>query len=161
MRVLFVFAFFFGAISTYAQNDNEVLVFSFETKPSKKMTLTHDTLTNTLIYRFASSEGIELEISDQLNDTIPIFTYSYYFRGGGIQNIGLDLNYVSFSNGAYIYKIYDEYSAEGMSSLIGITVYDESIDELTNIRGLNDSRYGSLVDFRFNELIPIVEEEEE
>lgn len=124
------------------------------------MVLSIDTVRNEMIYRFGNETAAELEIKDNLNDSIPVFCYSYYFRGGGVANAGLDLNYVTFVNADYEYKIYYEYSAEENDSSVGIRVKKLSDNTTCDIKGQYKSVKGSLVaPFRWDNLIPIVDME--
>lgn len=146
--------------NSFSQEANEKTLFSFKTKSNKSMVLSLDTVKNEMIYRFGNETTTELEIKDNLNDTIPVFHYSYYFRGGGIANAGLDLNYVTFVNAGYEYKIYYEYSAEGNDSSVGIRVKNLSDNKTVDIKGQYKSVDGSLVaPFRWDNLIPIVDME--
>ena len=69
-----------------------------------------------IIYRSGRPSHIELEYPKDKVTSWQSFEYSYYLRGGGTANEGLDLNYLSFSNGDWKYIIYQEYSAETNST---------------------------------------------
>jgi hypothetical protein len=53
--------------------------------------------------------------------------------------------------------IFYEYSAEDSSAHIGIRITDLDISHDMEIEGILKSRRGSLVDFRNNSLIPVIE----
>ena len=76
--------------NTFAQNyilPNEKVVFSFITKNCKKMVLAKDKNNNYLIYRFGSTQKIELEYPKDKNMlSWSKFRFSFYLRGGGVQN---------------------------------------------------------------------------
>lgn len=155
-----IILFFLAGGNAWAQETNEKLLFSFSTEQSETLKLTLDTVNNVMIYRFGRTNMPELEIRDDLNDSIPIFTYSYYFRGGGVDNAGLDLNYVTFVNKGYKYLIYYEYSAEEDNFSIGVSVKDINKVHISNIKGIYKTVQGSLVSaFRWDELIPTVDME--
>jgi hypothetical protein len=135
--------------------ETEVVYFSFKTRNDKTMTLSHNTTTNTLIYRFSNAKAVELEITDDLNDDTPVFTYGYYHRGGGADNAGLDLNQVRFETDDFKYEIYDNWSAEDNISSIGISVTDKTTGKQTNISGVLNTRSGRLPDLWAKELIPV------
>ncbi len=144
-------------LNAWTQNANEKLLFSFVTERSKTLQLTLDTVNNIMIYRFGRKAETELEIRDDLNDSIPVFTYSFYYRGGGQSNSGLDLNYITFINGGYKYVIYSEYSAEEDDTSIGIRVTDLNEGITKDISGNYTTLIGSLDSpFRWDELIPTV-----
>jgi hypothetical protein len=85
-------------------------------------------------------------------------------RGGGADNAGLDLNYVSFTGDTHKIIIYEEYSAgdpenpeESIS--VGLQIIDLKTNKLTKIVGLEKTIQGSLIDFRDNGLINVIEGE--
>lgn len=81
------------------------------------------------------------------------FEYSFYLRGGGISNEGLDLNYLSFSNGDWQYLIYQEYSAATNSTAFGIRLICGKDNQRYDMPGIPDSASGSLVLLRDNDEI--------
>ncbi len=144
---------------SFAQTPNEKLIYSFKTKKGKLMSLTLDTVSNTMIYRYGTKNKTELEKTDNLNDDKVVFTYSFYFRGGP-SNAGLDLNYVKFTNKNFTYIIYDEYSADDDSRDVGIRLKNNTNNKEYTIKALPKSIKGDLSFFRDEEIIPIEEEEE-
>ena len=153
MRTLTI-AFLFSITSFFAPKKD--VLFSFKTEKGKSVILSK--LGNTLIYSYGTSESIELQIEDDLNDSTTVFQYSYIFRGGGEDNLGLDLNWVYFDNKGYRYVIFDEYNSESKKSQIGIKVINLKTKRTFIINGISSTKQGSIVDFRFNEMIPIGDE---
>lgn len=154
-RILSLIFLLFNLYS-FSQAKHEKLLFSFKTKQGKSLQLTLDTLNNVMIYRFGKAKATELEIKDELSDTIPVFTYSYYLRGGGKANAGLDLNYVSFVNKGFKYIIFSEYDAESETTDVGIRIIDLKTGKNYSVKGLSSSVKGSLIaSFRWDGLIPI------
>lgn len=131
---------------------NEQTLFAFETFEGKKMVLAKDTADGYIVYRFGSYHKIELEYPEKNKDSWNKFTYSYYFRGGGIDNSGLDLNYVYFDNKGVRYVIYDNYVAENNESTVGVRVIEPDHTE-TDIQGIYRKRRGTLINFRYNTLL--------
>lgn len=159
--ILFTLFLLFSCSLLFAQNyilSNEVLVYSFETQKGKKLVLAKDKNNQYLIYRFGTATTIELEYPDTTKESWSKFTYSFYSRGGGIQNEGMDLNYVTFTNGNYQYVIYDTYYAVEDTSEIGIKITNLTNHKTTDIRGIYITKKGSLIDFRTNNLLKIEEE---
>ncbi len=156
MKLLPLILLLILSISSFGE-EREQTMFSFTTTSNKLCSIVHDTISNTLYYRYGTSSSVELEVQDDLSDTTVVFTYSYYFRGGGVENAGLDLNSVIFVNGGYTYEIYSNSSAETGNHNIGITVSDSAENIVADIKGVNKSQEGSLVNFRFNYLIPVGE----
>lgn len=155
-----IILFILFVLNGWAQETNEKLLFSFSAEKSKPLELKLDTVNNVMIYRFGKTNEIELEVKDDLNDTTPTFTYSYYLRGGGIDNLGLDLNYVTFTNKGFKYIIYSEYLAEEGSTSTGVRVQNVDKGDTYDIEGVANTVKGSLVSpFRWDELIPTVDME--
>lgn len=159
MRGLTYLLLFFTSIS-FAQAiyvlPNEEVIFSFETAKGKQMVLVKDEENEYIVYRFGTKDKIELEYPENKDkDSWKKFTYSGYFRGGGIANLAMDLNYLAFVNGDYKYVLYTTYIAEeGGKSNAGIKVLDSKTDKLiTDIKGKQSTRKGNLTAFRDNELI--------
>lgn len=139
------------ASNAFAQliNKGETEIFRFKTNSDKTAVICKGENDAYLVYRFGTSGKIELQYPDELNESSwKLFTYSYYFRGGGKENAGLDLNYLTFTNNSYTYKLYQEYSAEDDSEAAGIIVTDNNSKE-TDIKAVKNSVKGSLIDLRY------------
>ncbi len=57
----------------------------------------------------------------------------HYFRGGGAENEGLDLNSLTFTNGGFVYEVYDHYIAESDTMFAGVRITNLSSDKKTDI----------------------------
>jgi hypothetical protein len=136
---------------------NEKIIFSFESNTGKKMVLAKDKLDAYIIYRFGSKEKVEMEFPTKTRDSWGKFKYSFYLRGGGVANTGMDLNYVYFDSNHIRYVIYDTYFSELNKYSVGIRVIlpDKKIIE---IKGNTKTRKGNMVDFRDNGLLEIGDE---
>ncbi len=139
---------------------NEKSVFSFKTKNGKKAVLAKDTADNYLVYRFGSNIKVELEFPEKENrrKSWDSFQYSYWLRGGGLQNEGMDLNYIQFTRANFKYVLYDTYYAIDESENAGIKVIDLKTGVVKDIKGLPKTKKGSLLDFRFMDAIKKSEE---
>lgn len=138
--------------------ENEETIFSFSTKNMKIVTLNRDKNNQYIIYRYGTTGEIEFEYPDTTKSSWTKFTYSYYLRGGGVQNEGMDLDYVYFTNKNYKYIIYNTYYAVGEVIEVGIKIIDLKTGKQTNIKGDIKTRKGRLNDFRDNNLLKIGEE---
>ncbi|MGC4102767.1 hypothetical protein [Ferruginibacter sp.] len=150
-----IFILFFTA-TVYSQDNllkNEKLIFSFDTKSGKHVTIARDSNDQYIIYRFGSAGKTEMEFPGKTEKSWKDFTYAFYLRGGGIQNEGIDLNYVSFTNNGFKYVIYDEYYARGNQTGIGIRVTDLKTRKTIDIKGKYKTIKGTLVDLRDNKFI--------
>ncbi len=106
-----------------------------------------------IVYRSGLPSHIELEYPKDKKTSWQSFEYAYYLRGGGASNEGLDLNYLSFSNGDWRYTIYQEYSAETNTTAVGIRLINDKDGKKLDLPGLLDSVEGSLVPLRDNDKI--------
>lgn len=137
--------------------ENEEILLSFKMSNSDKyasICLSNDQ-PEYIIYRFGLRDDIELEYADKTKSSWDNFTYSYYLRGGGPENEGLDLNYLYFENGGYTYQIYEEYSSDNDDTSVGILVTDLETGEEIDHKGDSDSIKGSLIGLRDNEKITV------
>lgn len=117
---------------------NEVVVLSFKTKKKKQVFLCRDKDNRYLVYRFGSKSKVELQFPGKLDETsFQKFEYSSYFRGGGVENLAMNLDYLSFTNSGYRYVIYKTYASEsvGHEDEVGIRVIHLKTREETNIEG--------------------------
>ncbi len=136
---------------------NEEVIYSFKTAKGKSVVICLNLDGDYLIYRFGTDEKVELEFPNEMNESsFKKFKYYYLFRGGGASNDGMDMNYLVFKNGNYKYIIYDEISEN--EKQCGIKVIDEKTGKTTDIKGVFNTRKGSLIDFRKNELLEVFEE---
>lgn len=134
---------------------NEVNIYSFETKSGKKMTLAKDKKDKYIVYRFGTKSKIEFEYPKKIKESWGKFTYSFYLRGGGKINEGMDLNYVAFTNQNYKYVIYYTYFAVGEKVNIGVKIIDLKTKKTTDIKGDYKTLKGTLAGFRDNDLIKV------
>lgn len=147
----------------YADNlsrSDEDVLFSFRTKDTDKVlsVCISKQEPNYIVYRFGSKDKIELEFPQDKKDSWSKFSYSYYLRPGGKQNAGLDLNSLSFENGGYNYRIYQDYSAENESTHIGVIVTENATNKKFEIEGIEKSKIGSLIYLRNNKKIKQVQQ---
>lgn len=136
---------------------NEEAIYSFDTKTGKKMVLVRDKDNQYIQYRFGSKDRVEMEFPAERNkESWKKFKYRSYHRGGGKQNAGMDLEYLTFLNNGYTYSLYKSYYAEDGSRSTGITVTNNKSKE-TDITGVYKSIKGCLCDL---EDIGLVEKED-
>jgi hypothetical protein len=149
---LIVLILLFSKISfgqTYLLKTEEIIL-SFETKNGKKAVLAKDTMNLYIVYRYGTTNKVEFEFPDKSKESWLRFKYSFYLRGGGTSNDGMDLNYIHFTNKNFNFTIYDTYNAIDMKSNVGIKVTNLTTNKTTDIKGIYKSKKGTLVDFRDN-----------
>jgi hypothetical protein len=137
---------------------NEAVIFSFDTYGGKKVTLNKDTANKYIIYRFGTGDKIEFEFPGKSRNSWDQFKYSFYLRGGGTQNEGMELNYIYFVNKGFKYIIYDTYFAVENKKEIGIKIINLKTRKTTNVKGDVKTRKGTLAEFRDNNLLEIEDE---
>lgn len=136
---------------------NEEVVYYFKTKTGKEMTLAKDKKNKYIIYRFGTKEKTEFEFpSKKDKSSWQKFTYSYFLRGGGKQNDGMDLNYIFFENKGYKYLIFYEYFSDDESIETGIKITNFKTKKQIKLNGKLSSRKGTLIDLRDNNFIKII-----
>ncbi|WP_326981193.1 hypothetical protein VUJ46_13060 [Chryseobacterium sp. MYb264] len=148
MTKYLLFLTFLVPVSIWAQYllPNEEIVYSFETKAGKKMVLAKDKKNQYLQYRFGSKSKVEMEFpAERTKSSWKKFKYKSYMRGGGKQNSGMELNYLTFINKGYTYQLHKAYYAEDGSYSTGITITDAKGKE-TDISGIYKSIKGCLCD---------------
>ncbi len=132
---------------------NEKVIYSFVTQNGKILTLCQDTAEYYIIYRFGTKHDVQLEFPKKDEDSWTQFNYSYWLRGGGRENEGMDLNYVAFVNDGFKYVIYDTYFASENKSVIGLKVFDIKGGKVMDIRGDLKTKQGTLTGLRDNSRI--------
>ena len=161
MKNYLVLILFFVGVSCHGQSylkPNEKIILSFQTINNKLIYLVKDAANKYICYRFGTKDKVEFEYPLVEKDSWKKFKYSYYLRGGGTSNEGMDLNYVYFTNNGYQYVIYHTYFADGDKSNVGIKVIDLKTPKTTDIKGTDKTRKGTLIDFRDNNLLEIGDE---
>ena len=114
---------------------NEEVVYSFETKNGKKMSLVKDKTNQYIQYRFGTKNKVEMEFpAERTKESWKKCHYNSYWRGGGIQNAGMEIDNLSFNNNGYEYLLFRTYHAEGEVYTAGIIIKDKKGKE-TRIKG--------------------------
>jgi hypothetical protein len=136
----------------------EVTLYSFTTSKGKQVLLAKEKADKYIVYRFGSAGNVELEFPADKSDSWQAFQYSYYLRGGGPANAGMELNYVYFSRSGFRYIIYDNYFSESDEYHTGIRVINLETEKTVNIKGVYNTRQGNMASLRDNERISPGEE---
>lgn len=141
-------------------SSDEEVVFSFKTTKGKTMNIVLQNEEKYLAYRFGTEKEVELQFPEELQNTFEQFTYSYYMRGGGAMNVGIDLNYISFKGETHQFIIYEEHSSgdpdNPKESLdVGIRIVNLKNNKESKVEGISSTVKGSLIDFRFSNLIKV------
>ena len=114
---------------------NEEVVYSFETKNGKRMSLVKDKKNGYIQYRFGSKNKVEMEFpAERTKESWKKFHYNSYMRGGGKDNAGMEIDNLLFKNNGYEYVLFRAYHSEGNDYSAGIIIKDSKEKE-TRISG--------------------------
>jgi hypothetical protein len=117
-------------------SNNEKLIFGFRTvRKILSICVSSDlsAASGHVIYRFGKPGAIEMQFPSDPNQSLTAFTYEHYFRGGGAENEGLDLNSLTFTNSGFVYEVYDHYIAESDTMFAGVRITNLSSGKKTDI----------------------------
>lgn len=115
---------------------NEEVIFSFQTRSGKKMSLVKDKTNQYIQYRFGSLNKVEMQFpSERTKESWQKFHYNSYMRGGGKENAAMEIDNLSFNNKGYDYVIFRTYHSEGQDFSAGIIIKDSKGKE-TRISGI-------------------------
>jgi uncharacterized protein YecT (DUF1311 family) len=136
----------------------EIILFGFQTPNGKTLSITTNHHEDFLVYRFGTKEAVELEYPKNKTDSWDKFQHSWYFRNGGVQNEGMDMDYLYFDIEHTTYVVFQEYHARTETMEWGIKVINRENDQIAIIRADTSTIIGSLAAFRDLEKIPEGEE---
>lgn len=137
MKKILIILYLLIPLTFWAQHllPNEEVIYSFETKNGKKMSLVKDKTNKYIQYRFGTKNKVEMEFpTERTKESWKKFHYNSYWRGGGIQNAGMEIDNLSFNNNGYDYLLFRTYHAEGEVYTAGIIIKDKKGKE-TRIKG--------------------------
>ena len=127
MKLFFLCIYFFIPLNLGAQYllPNEEVIYSFDTKNGKKMHLVKDKNNKYIQYRFGKPDKIEFEFPKEKSlESWKRFRYNSYWRGGGTQNSGMEIDNLFFKNNGYEYILFRTYHSEGEIYSAGIIIKD-------------------------------------
>jgi hypothetical protein len=132
---------------------NEEVVYSFETKSGKKMSLVKDKTNQYIQYRFGTKNKVEMEFpAERTKESWKKFHYNSYMRGGGKDNAGMEIDNLLFRNNGYEYVIFRSYHSEGNDYSAGITIKDSKGKE-SRISGNYKTVKGCICNLEETEMI--------
>lgn len=138
---------------------NEENIISFTTQNGKIATLSKDKNNQYIVYRFGTKDKIELEYPEKNKNSWDKFKFSFYHRGGGKENSGMELDNVWFTIDEFEYAVFSAYHAGDESNAesfeVGVKVQNLNTGKETRIMAEKNSVKGSLHQFRDNQLLEI------
>ncbi|HET8963777.1 MAG TPA: hypothetical protein VFM99_07765, partial [Chitinophagales bacterium] len=133
--------------------EGEHLILSFKTPDGKYVSLCAEENNAYLIFRYGTKHNIDFEFPTKDSISWQQFNFSYYLRGGGDKNEGLDLNYVYFKLDSLHYVLYNNFSATANSQSTGIKIINLQTGGITDMPAKPKSIKGNLLQLRDNTLI--------
>ncbi|MDO3425436.1 hypothetical protein QWT87_11085 [Chryseobacterium sp. APV1] len=155
MKKFFILIYFLIPLLFWAQYllPNEEIVYSFDTKNGKRMYLVKDKTNKYIQYRFGTKTKMEMEFpKERTKESWKKFHYNSYWRGGGVENAGMEIDNLQFKNNGFEYLLFRTYHAEGESYSAGIIITDNKGKE-TRISGNYKTVKGCICDLQDTKMI--------
>ena len=153
--IIFSFQFFESKAQKLEQliYENDELIYSFKTENKKQIFIVKDKSNAYIKYRYGNNGKIELEFPKESNkDSWKKFQYNSYWRGGGKDNSGMEIDNLQFTNGGYTYLIYRTYFAENEKNNTGIIITNSTNKEI-RINGMANTIKGCICNLEDTGLI--------
>jgi len=145
-----ILIFFILITEVLFSQKNDSLIYSFKTVEGKNVVISENN--NNVSFTYGKKDSLEININNKILSS-NIFNYSYYLRGGGAQNEGLDLNYFYFTKANFKYVVYETYYAVDNSTTCGLKIINLKTNKIEDYKGNIASIKGSLMFFRDNEIV--------
>lgn len=145
-------------IAAFAQFDNQLckpnekIVFTFQVKNLKWVSVCEEKNGNYIVYRFGTKRKIEMQYPANLDTTSwQQFTFQGYVRGGGKQNAAMRFGYLNFYNNDINYEVYDLWNSDDDKEDCGVRIKLET--KTITMQGNLKNRKGSLVELIYEDKI--------
>lgn len=153
-----ILLFLFFGLAAFAQFNNQLckanegIIFAFQLKNLKWVSVCKEKNGNYIVYRFGTKSKVELQYPANL-DTVSWqrFTFQGYIRGGGKQNAAMRFGYLNFYVNDVNYEVYDLWNSEDDKEECGIRVKLKI--KTIGMQGKLKSRKGSLVELIYEDKI--------
>ena len=103
---------------------------------------------NYLVFRYGTKNNLISAFPQYKEDSWAQFGVSWYLRGGGAENAGTDLNYLSFNDEHYSYCLFSQYDAIENQHDFGLTVKNKSNKNEDILLGNAETVVGSMIELR-------------
>jgi hypothetical protein len=127
---------------------DEKQIFGCLTQDKKTISLCAGKDDSYIIFRYGTKDNIETEFPGIKQDSWSRFRYSFYLRGGGAENEGIDVNYLKFSHRGSDYTIFEEFYSAGNKKECGLVIKDRSTGKEIKIYAVPATNTGSLAALR-------------
>jgi|JI10StandDraft_1071094.scaffolds.fasta_scaffold405914_2 hypothetical protein len=136
----------FAQVQSLSSAEEPILLF--KTLQGKTISLSQVKNSKALFFKIEKGKQIELQYPQKLNDTTLFFTYSFYLRGGGTANEGMELNYVYFELNNLKYVLFENSHSSDPASIIGLKIIDVKTQHEEVYEALANTIRGSLISLR-------------
>ncbi len=145
-----------SAYSTCFAQVGEVCIYSFHAISGEKVEFTMATDSTYLALKISTSGKVDLIHKEVQQGSFRKSAYSFYLRAGGDVNEALDLNSVAITVGDTLYVLSQD--AEGEKEFVPeLQMTNTKTGSKTILTGESFSIEGSLLIFRDNKMLPVVE----
>ena len=136
----------FAQVQSLSSAEEPILLF--KTLQGKTISLSQVKNSKALFFRIEKEKKIELQYPQTINDTTLFFTYSFYLRGGGTANEGMELNYVYFELNNLKYVLFENSHSSNPASSFGLKIIDVKTQHEEVYEALDNTIRGSLNSLR-------------
>jgi hypothetical protein len=143
----------FGFNQSKAQFSDEEIILSFKTEQGQSIYFFKQKKTETIIFKIEKGKKIELQFPENSNKKEAVFMYSYYLRGGGQANEGMDLNYVYFVYHNSKYVLYETSYDSDQKSNIGLKIINLQTSEMVEYKAVKGTSNGTLLSLRDSNMV--------
>ncbi|MFM6926499.1 MAG: hypothetical protein ACKOU7_13415 [Ferruginibacter sp.] len=131
---------------------NEEIVFAFQVKNQKWVSVCKEKNGSYIVYRFGTKAKMEMQYPAKLDSASwQLFTFQGYMRGGGKQNAAMRFGYLNFINNDIKYEVYDLWNSEDDKEECGISINLKT--KTIGMEGNLKSRRGTLVELIYEDKI--------
>lgn len=153
---VYLFLLVFNISKLYAQLNtqlckvNEVIVFAFQLKNKKWVSICQEKNEKHIVYRSGTSVKTDLQFPSVLDTTSwDKFSFKGYNRGGGKQNDAMNFAYLNFTNNTILYEVYESWSSYDDKADCGVLVV--AAGKIINSSGILKTRKGYLPELCTND----------
>ncbi|MCX6550870.1 MAG: hypothetical protein NTY02_07675 [Acidobacteria bacterium] len=122
----------------------EDLVFGFRTVTGLLASVCRARSDEYLVYRSQAPRGVVEQFPARLEGSWGQFELSSYFRGGGVQNAGLDLTGLRFNGPHGDVEVFQDWSAASNKWLVGLTLTDRGTGKPVTLDADPSTQLGAL-----------------
>lgn len=128
-------------------------IISFRTEQGSFVRLFVDEEKEIIVFNFFSDSNLIVQYPEKIVKAEPLFTYSFYLRGGFSANEGLDLNFLQFIFNDIKYVIYETSYYDDLKVHVGLKMIDLKTGNTKDLKAVQESIKGTLLVLRDSNLV--------